>query len=81
MMELRDPQPRSIAEVLRIWEHGALVGTGTARGALLADSSRLNADTGWRTTIDLRSGVKRTIAWWRNRLADGLVRRERAFIT
>jgi NAD dependent epimerase/dehydratase len=49
--------------------------------ALLADSSRLNADTGWRTTIDLREGMKRTIAWWRNRLADGLVRRERAFIT
>jgi SNF2 family DNA or RNA helicase len=41
MMELRDPQPRSIAEVLRIWEHGALVGTGTARGALLADSMGL----------------------------------------
>jgi NAD dependent epimerase/dehydratase len=49
--------------------------------ALLADSSRLNADTGWRTTIDLREGVKRTVAWWRTRLADGFVRRERAFIT
>jgi UDP-glucose 4-epimerase len=48
---------------------------------LLADSSRLNADTGWRTTIDLGEGVKRTIAWWRTRLADGFVRRERAFIT
>jgi NAD dependent epimerase/dehydratase len=49
--------------------------------ALVADSSRLNADTGWRTTIDLREGLRRTIAWWRNRLAGGLVRRERAFIT
>lgn len=54
---------------------------GSEVRALLADSSRLNADTGWRTTIDLREGLKRTIAWWRNRLAGGLVRRERAFIT
>jgi NAD dependent epimerase/dehydratase len=49
--------------------------------ALLADSSRLRADTGWRTTIDLGEGLERTIIWWRNRLADGLVRRESAFIT
>ncbi len=50
-------------------------------GALLADSSRLSADTGWRATIDLREGMKRTIAWWRSRLAGGLVRREATFIT
>lgn len=54
---------------------------GSEVRALLGDSSRLEADTGWRTTIDLREGVKRTIAWWRSRLADGVVRRERAFIT
>lgn len=54
---------------------------GSEVRALLADSSRLNADTGWQTTIDLCEGVKRTIAWWRNRLASGLVRRESAFIT
>jgi NAD dependent epimerase/dehydratase len=54
---------------------------GSEVRALLADSSRLNADTGWRATIDLREGMKRTVAWWRNRLSDGLVRRERAFIT
>ncbi len=49
--------------------------------ALLADAGRLKADTGWTTTIDLREGLKRTIAWWRARLADGVVRRESAFIT
>jgi NAD dependent epimerase/dehydratase len=49
--------------------------------ALLADSSRLRADTGWRATIDLAEGIKRTIAWWRGRLVGGLVRREKAFIT
>jgi SNF2 family DNA or RNA helicase len=38
---LRDPQPKSIEGILRVWEHGALVGTGTARGALLADSMGL----------------------------------------
>jgi NAD dependent epimerase/dehydratase len=54
---------------------------GSEVRALLADSSRLTSDTGWRTTIDLREGLKRTIAWWRGRLAGGLVRRESAFIT
>jgi UDP-glucose 4-epimerase len=48
--------------------------------ALLAESSRLSADTGWRPSIDLREGLKRTIAWWRDRLAGGVVRREREFI-
>jgi SNF2 family DNA or RNA helicase len=35
---LRDPQPKSITEVLRVWEHGAVVGSGSALGPLLADS-------------------------------------------
>jgi NAD dependent epimerase/dehydratase len=54
---------------------------GSEVRALLADSSRLHADTGWRAKIDLRRGLEHTIAWWRRRLADGLVRREREFIT
>jgi SNF2 family DNA or RNA helicase len=38
---LRDPQPRSIDGILRIWQHGALVGEGSARGPVLADSMGL----------------------------------------
>jgi SWI/SNF-related matrix-associated actin-dependent regulator 1 of chromatin subfamily A len=38
---LRDPQPTSVADILRIWEHGARIGSGSARGALLADSMGL----------------------------------------
>jgi NAD dependent epimerase/dehydratase len=49
--------------------------------ALLADSSRLAGDTGWRAQVDLRDGLRRTIGWWRERLAGGLVRREREFMT
>jgi UDP-glucose 4-epimerase len=49
--------------------------------ALLADSSRLREATGWQAAVDLQEGLKRTIAWWRDRLASGLVRRERGFIT
>jgi NAD dependent epimerase/dehydratase len=49
--------------------------------ALLADSSRLTGDTGWRARVDLREGLRRTIGWWRERLAGGLVRREREFMT
>lgn len=42
--------------------------------ALLADSSRLCADTGWHPTVDLREGLARTIAWWRDRITTGRVR-------
>jgi hypothetical protein len=40
-VRLRDPQPRSIRGILRVWEHGALVGEGTAIGPILADSMGL----------------------------------------
>jgi UDP-glucose 4-epimerase len=48
--------------------------------ALLADSARMKADTGWEPVVDLREGLRRTIAWWRDRLAGGKVRRERTFV-
>lgn len=47
---------------------------------LLADSSCFASATGWRPTVDLRVGLTRTIAWWRGRLSDGLVRLEHEFI-
>ena len=49
--------------------------------ALLADSSRLERATGWRAQTDLREGLKRTIAWWRARLSQGLVRHEMGYMT
>jgi nucleoside-diphosphate-sugar epimerase len=48
---------------------------------LLADSSRLTSAVGWQPKVDLREGLTRTIAWWRDRLSGGLVRRERGFIS
>jgi NAD dependent epimerase/dehydratase len=48
--------------------------------ALLADYSRLATVVGWRPRVDLREGLTRTIAWWRDRLSGGSVRREREFI-
>ncbi|WP_046867528.1 SDR family NAD(P)-dependent oxidoreductase [Microvirga massiliensis] len=49
--------------------------------ALLADSSRLRTDTGWRPTVSLQEGLARTVAWWRDRLLEGRVRRDRAFVS
>jgi UDP-glucose 4-epimerase len=49
--------------------------------ALLADSSRFTGDTGWRAQLNLREGLRRTIKWWRERFASGVVRREREFMT
>lgn len=49
--------------------------------ALLADSSRLEKAAGWRPKVDFEDGLSRTIAWWRDRLGDGLVRREKEFMT
>jgi NAD dependent epimerase/dehydratase len=49
--------------------------------ALLADSSRFAAATGWDARISLREGLDRTIEWWRDRLAAGRVRRHSHFMT
>ena len=48
---------------------------------LLADASRLAATAGWRPRVDLAEGLRRTIAWWRIRLAERLVRQDSAFMT
>ena len=49
--------------------------------ALIADSRRLTADTGWRPEFDLRAGLARTIAWWQNRFERGKVRESHAYMT
>ncbi|ESW79375.1 NAD-dependent dehydratase [Mesorhizobium sp. LSJC285A00] len=49
--------------------------------ALLADSSRFERETGWRTQTSLRDGLERTITWWRERLSEGRVRREVGYMT
>ena len=38
---------------------------------LLADSARLRAATGWQPRVSLEEGLKRTVAWWRARMAQG----------
>jgi len=42
--------------------------------ALLADSARFEAATGWRAETGLEDGLERTIAWWRQRIALGRLR-------
>ena len=49
--------------------------------ALQADSSRFFADTGWAPRATLTEGLGRTVAWWRDRLAEGRVRRESSFMS
>ena len=42
--------------------------------ALLADHSKLTSATGWKPKISLEDGLRRTIEWWRERLASRQVR-------
>ena len=49
--------------------------------ALIADSRRLTADTGWRADIGLRVGLARTIAWWQSRFEHGKVRESHTYMT
>jgi UDP-glucose 4-epimerase len=49
--------------------------------ALLADCTRFRQATGWSPTVRLRDGLERTVAWWRCRLSDKQVRRQKDFIT
>lgn len=48
---------------------------------LLADAGRLTKATGWKSRIDLDEGLERTVAWWRERLAAGLVRPAADYLT
>lgn len=48
--------------------------------ALLADSRRLIAETGWQPTVTLQEGLQRTITWWRGRLTAGHVRTTTGFM-
>ena len=49
--------------------------------ALLADCTRFTDATGWLPRVKLREGLERTVKWWRCRLSDKQVRRQRDFIT
>lgn len=48
---------------------------------LLADSRRFHTATGWQAGVDLHDGLASTVAWWRKRVADGLVRQETSYAT
>jgi nucleoside-diphosphate-sugar epimerase len=49
--------------------------------ALLADSTRFVRATGWSPQVKLREGLEKTVEWWRRRLSDKQVRRQKDFIT
>lgn len=49
--------------------------------ALIADTTRFRAATGWRATVGLSEGLARTAEWWRGRLAAGRVRPQMSFAT
>lgn len=48
---------------------------------LLADNGRLRRATGWAPHVELAEGLERTIDWWRTRLGQGHVRREKGYAT
>ncbi len=48
--------------------------------ALLADCTRFARATGWSAQVNLREGLDRTVEWWRRRLSEKRVRRQRDFV-
>jgi len=49
--------------------------------ALLADCRRFERATGWSPQVKLEEGLERTFEWWRRRLSERQVRRQKEFIT
>lgn len=49
--------------------------------ALLADPTRLAEATDWTSTVDLDTGLERTIDWWRERLQSNGFRRSKGYLT
>lgn len=47
--------------------------------ALVADSGRLTALSGWRPEVDLAGGLARSVTWWRERIAAGRLRRDSGY--
>jgi len=43
--------------------------------ALIADSTRLQAATGWQAAISLADGLEQTVQWWSARIQQGALRR------
>jgi nucleoside-diphosphate-sugar epimerase len=50
---------------------GALAPRPTDVSLLLADTSRLRAEVGWRPRVTLEQGLDQTIDFWRGQLVDG----------
>jgi len=48
--------------------------------ALLADCTRFARATGWSPVVGLPEGLEKTVEWWRCRLSDQQVRRQKDFI-
>ena len=48
--------------------------------ALIADSARLHAATGWQPETALDEGLQHTIDWWRERLEDGRLRKDSDYL-
>ncbi|MBK8908184.1 MAG: SDR family NAD(P)-dependent oxidoreductase [Rhodospirillales bacterium] len=48
---------------------------------LLADAERLSTATGWRPRRSLESGLETTVAWWRERIAQGALRPDSGYVT
>lgn len=49
--------------------------------ALLADCTRFEREAKWRPQTSLRSGLERTVDWWRHRISAGRVRRQKDYMT
>ena len=54
---------------------------GSEVRALVADFTRLNDACGWTPAVDLDEGVTHTVAWWRDRIASGRIRRSADYLT
>ncbi len=48
--------------------------------ALIADPGDLNSVSGWKAEVDLKSGLGKTVDWWRSRISQGQVRDDTGYI-
>jgi len=62
-------------------EPGRFRPAGSEVRALVADSRLLKDACGWTPSVDLDTGVGKTVDWWRDRIGDGKVRRSSDYLT
>lgn len=78
LVDLIQMETRTAKPVVRTTERERP--SGSEVRALIADSRKFHAVTGWTPAVSLGEGLRQTAAWWRTQLGRGSVRKSHVYL-